>query len=197
MNKKSYGGYILAAVLAVIAIYTIVTFNSLVKKEELVKKQWNEVNSAYQRRLDLIPNLVNVVKGQADFEQTVLTQITEARAKASSITTTTGELTADNFNKQTTAQNDLANATSRLLITVEKYPTLKGTEAFAGLQAQLEGTERRIKISRKDFNAAIADYNSSAKSFPVNVVAGLLGFKAKDGFTADAGADKLIEVKFN
>jgi len=197
MNKKSYAVYIVAAVLAVIAIYTIVTFNSLVKKEELVKKQWNEVNSAYQRRLDLIPNLVNVVKGQADFEQTVLTQITEARAKASSITTTTGELTADNFNKQTAAQNDLANATSRLLITVEKYPVLKGTEAFAGLQAQLEGTERRIKISRKDFNAAIADYNSSVKSFPVNIVGGLLGFKAKDGFTADAGADKLIEVKFN
>lgn len=197
MNKKSYGGYILAAVLAVIAIYTIVTFNSLVKKEELVKKQWNEVNSSYQRRLDLIPNLVNVVKGQADFEQTVLTQITEARAKASSVTTTTGELTEENFNKQTAAQNDLASATSRLLITVEKYPTLKGTEAFAGLQAQLEGTERRIKISRKDFNAAIADYNSSVKSFPVNIVGGLLGFKAKDGFTADAGADKLIEVKFN
>ena len=197
MNKKSYGGYIVAAVLALIAIYTIVTFNSLVKKEELVKKQWNEVNSAYQRRLDLIPNLVNVVKGQADFEQTVLTQITEARAKASSITTTTGEVTADNFNKQTAAQNDLTSATSRLLITVEKYPTLKGTAAFAGLQAQLEGTERRIKISRKDFNAAIADYNSSVKSFPVNVVGGILGFKAKDGFTADAGADKLIEVKFN
>ena len=197
MNKKSYGGYIIAVVLAVIALYTIVTFNSLVKKEELVKKQWNEVNSAYQRRLDLIPNLVNVVKGQADFEQTVLTQITEARAKASSITATTGELTAENFNKQTAAQNDLANATSRLLITVEKYPTLKGTEAFAGLQAQLEGTERRIKVSRKDFNAAVADYNSDVRSSPVNVIGGLLGFKAKDGFTADAGADKLIEVKFN
>ena len=197
MNKKSYGGYIIAVVLAVIALYTIVTFNSLVKKEELVKKQWNEVNSAYQRRLDLIPNLVNVVKGQADFEQTVLTQITEARAKASSITATTGELTSENFNKQTAAQNDLANATSRLLITVEKYPTLKGTEAFAGLQDQLEGTERRIKVSRKDFNAAVADYNSNVKSFPVNVIGGVLGFKAKDGFTADAGADKLIEVKFN
>jgi LemA protein len=197
MNKKSYAVYIVTVALAVVAFYSIVTFNSLVKKEELVKKQWNEVNSAYQRRLDLIPNLVNVVKGQADFEQTVLTQITEARAKASSITTTTGEPTAENFNKQTAAQNDLASATSRLLITVEKYPTLKGTEAFAGLQAQLEGTERRIKFSRKDFNAAIAEYNSSVKSFPVNVIGGILGFKAKDGFTADAGADKLIEVKFN
>ena len=197
MNKKSYVGYIVAAVLAVIVLYSIVTFNRLVKKEELVKKQWKEVNSAYQRRLDLIPNLVNVVKGQADIEQTVLTQITEARAKASSITATTGELTAENFNKQTAAQNDLAAATSRLLVTVEKYPALKGTEAFAGLQAQLEGTERRIKVSRKDFNAAVADYNSDVKSFPVNVIGGVLGFRGKDGFTADAGADKFIEVKFN
>lgn len=197
MNKKSFSGYIVAAVLVIAALYTIVTYNNLVKKEELVKKQWNEVNSAYQRRIDLIPNLVNVVKGQADFEQTVLTQLTEARAKATTVSATTGEVNADNFNKQTTVQNDLAAATSRLLITVEKYPTLKGTEAFAGLQAQLEGTERRIKVARKDFNAAIADYNSTVKSFPVNIVGGLLGFKAKEGFTADAGADKSIEVKFN
>ena len=107
------------------------------------------------------------------------------------------EITADNFNTQTTAQNNLATAASRLLITVEKYPVLKGTEAFAGLQAQLEGTERRIKVARKDFNAAIADYNSSVKSFPVNIVGGLLGFKAKEGFSSDAGADKSTDVKFN
>ena len=148
MNKKSYAVYIVAAVLAVIAIYTIVTFNSLVKKEELVKKQWNEVNSAYQRRLDLIPNLVNVVKGQADFEQTVLTQITEARAKASSITTTTGEPTAENFNKQTAAQNDLASATSRLLITVEKYPTLT-TREFSELSelGKAESEQLLLKLT--------------------------------------------------
>ena len=173
MNKRT-GSYAIAAVFVIIAIYSILTYNKLVTKEELVKKQWNEVNSAYQRRADLIPNLVNVVRGQADFEQTVLQQLTEARAKATSTTATTGELSADNFNKQTTAQNELSTAASRLLITVEKYPALKGTEAFAGLQTQLEGTERRIKVARKDFNAAIADYNSFVKSFPTNFIGGLL-----------------------
>ncbi len=196
MNNKRYSSFIAAAVIILLAIYTILTFNGLVKKEELVKKQWNEVNSAYQRRIDLIPNLVNVVRGQADFEQTVLQQLTEARAKASSTTVSAGEINGDNYNRQTIAQNELANAASRLLITVEKYPVLKGTEAFAGLQTQLEGTERRIKVARKDFNAAIADYNSSVKSFPTNIIGGLFGFKAKNGFQSDAGADKSIEVKF-
>ena len=196
MNKKSYSGYIIAAVLVLLAIYTVVTYNGLVKKEELVKKQWNEVNSAYQRRVDLIPNLVNVVKGQANFEQSVLTQLTEARARASSVNIQSAEINSDNYNKQSAAQNELANAASRLLITVEKYPELKGDAAFAGLQTQLEGTERRIKVARKDFNAAIADYNSSVKSFPVNVIGSLFGFKAKEGFQSDAGAEKSIEVQF-
>ena len=197
MNKKRYGSYIVVAVLILLTIYSITTYNKLVGKEEMVKKQWNEVNSSYQRRVDLIPNLVNVVKGQADFEQTVLKQLTEARAKVTNTTVSAGELNADNFNKQTAVQNELATAASRLLITVEKYPELKGTEAFAGLQTQLEGTERRIKVARKDFNAAVADYNSSVKSFPTNIVGGLFGFKAKEGFQSDAGADKSIEVKFN
>ena len=195
MNNKRYGGYIIAGILVLLAIYTIITYNGLVAKEELVKKQWNEVNSAYQRRVDLIPNLVNVVKGQASFEQTVLVEVTEARAKASSVGTQTADLTADNYNKQSAAQNELAGAASRLLITVEKYPELKGAAAFAGLQTQLEGTERRIKVARKDFNASIATYNSSVKSFPTNIVGSLLGFKAKEGFQSDAGADKSIEVK--
>ena len=195
MNNKRYGGYIIAGIFALLAIYTIFTYNGLVAKEELVKKQWNEVNSAYQRRVDLIPNLVNVVKGQASFEQTVLVEVTEARAKASSVGTQTADLTADNYNKQSAAQNELAGAASRLLITVEKYPELKGAAAFAGLQTQLEGTERRIKVARKDFNASIATYNSSVKSFPTNIVGSLLGFKAKEGFQSDAGADKSIEVK--
>lgn len=195
MNNKRYGGYIIAGILVLLAIYTIITYNGLVAKEELVKKQWNEVNSAYQRRVDLIPNLVNVVKGQANFEQTVLVEVTEARAKASSVGTQTADLTADNYNKQSAAQNELAGAASRLLITVEKYPELKGAAAFAGLQTQLEGTERRIKVARKDFNASIATYNSSVKSFPTNIVGSLLGFKAKEGFQSDAGADKSIEVK--
>jgi LemA protein len=196
MNKKRYSGYIVGAVLLLLGIFIITTYNGLVKKEEKVNQQWNEVQSSYQRRTDLIPNLVNVVKGQADFEQTTLQKIAEARAKAGSVTTTTGELTAENYNKQNAAQNELASATNQLIAVVEKYPALQGTEAFRGLQTQLEGTERRIKFSRKDFNDAIAAYNSSVRSFPTNLVAGIFGFKSKEGFQSDAGAEKAIEIKF-
>ena len=197
MNNKRYSGYIIGGIIVLTGIYVIVTFNSLVKKEEKVKLQWNEVQNAYQRRTDFIPNVVNVVKGQADFEQTTLVKITEARAKAQAVTVSSGELSADTYNRQMAAQNELASATNRLVIAVEKYPELKGAAAFEGLQTQLEGTERRIKIARKDFNVAIADYNSSVKSFPTKIVAGVLGFKPREGFQSDAGADKAVEIKFN
>jgi LemA protein len=196
MNNKRYSGYIIGAIIIFIGIFLMVTYNSLVKKEEQVKLQWNEVQNSYQRRIDFIPNVVNVVKGQADFEQTTLQQLTEARAKAASVTVSGIELTPDKFNQQTAAQDGLAAATNRLLITVEKYPELKGAAAFKGLQTQLEGTERRIKVARKDFNVAIADYNSSVRSFPTKVVAGIFGFKPKEGFESDAGADKNVEIKF-
>ena len=196
MNNKRYSGYIIGAIIIFIGIFLMVTYNGLVKKEELVKLQWNEVQNAYQRRIDFIPNVVNVVKGQADFEQTTLQQLTEARAKATAVNITGNEITADKFNQQTAAQDGLAAATNRLLITVEKYPELKGAAAFKGLQTQLEGTERRIKVARKDFNVAIADYNSSVRSFPTKIVAGVFGFKAREGFQADAGADKSVEIKF-
>ena len=196
MNNKRYSGYIIGAIIIFIGVFLMVTYNSLVKKEEQVKLQWNEVQNAYQRRIDFIPNVVNVVKGQADFEQTILQQLTEARAKATAVNVTGNEITAGKFNQQTAAQDGLAAATNRLLITVEKYPELKGAAAFKGLQTQLEGTERRIKVARKDFNAAIADYNSSVRSFPTKIVAGIFGFKAREGFQADAGADKSVEIKF-
>jgi LemA protein len=196
MNNKRLAPYVIGGILLLLIAYTISTYNGLVKKEENVKLQWNEVQSAYQRRIDLIPNLVNVVKGQADFEQSTLTQLTEARAKATSVNASADEITADKFNQQTQAQNELASAANRFMITVEKYPQLKGAEAFAGLQVQLEGTERRIKFARKDFNTAIADYNSSVRGFPAKMVAGMLGFRAREGFQSDAGADKSIEIKF-
>ena len=196
MNNKRWSGYIIGGILILLGISLMVTYNSLVKKEEQVKLQWNEVQNSYQRRIDFIPNVVNIVKGQADFEQTTLQQLTEARAKAAAVTVSGNELTADKFNQQTAAQDGLAAATNRLLITVEKYPELKGAAAFKGLQTQLEGTERRIKVARKDFNIAIADYNSSVRSFPTNVVAGLFGFKPRQGFESDAGADKNVEIKF-
>ena len=196
MNNKRNSGYIIGGIVILLAVFFIVKYNGLVKKEEQVKLQWNEVQNAYQRRIDFIPNVVNVVKGQADFEKTTLEQLTEARAKATAVNVSGDELTADKFNQQSAAQDGLAAATNRLLITVEKYPELKGAAAFKGLQTQLEGTERRIKIARKDFNVAIADYNSSVRSFPTKVVAGIFGFKPREGFQSDAGADKSVEIKF-
>jgi len=196
MNKKKYPGFIIAGILVMLGIFLITTFNSLVKKEEKVKLQWNEVQNAYQRRMDLIPNIVNVVKGISDFEQTTLQKITEARSKAASININTNDVSAEEFNKQSVAQDNLASATNKLIIQIEKYPALKGTKAYAGLQTQLEGTERRIKVARQDFNEAINTYNSSVRGFPVNMVAGILGFKKKEGFQSDTGAGKSIEIKF-
>lgn len=196
MNNKRSSGYIIAGVLILLGIFLMVTYNGLVKKEELVKLQWNEVQNAYQRRIDFIPNVVNIVKGQANFEQTTLQQLAEARAKASAVTVSSNEVNAENFKQQSAAQDGLAAATNRLLVTVEKYPDLQGAAAFKGLQTQLEGTERRIKIARKDFNDAIQVYNSSVRSFPTKIAAGIFGFKSKEGFQSDAGADRAIEIKF-
>lgn len=178
-----------------LGIITITTYNSLVKKEEMVKKQWSEVQSTYQRRLDLIPNLVNVVKGVSDFEQTTLIQIAEARSRAQKGLTIT-ELNRENMADQQRLQDSVAAATNRLIIQIERYPTLKGTAAYSGLQTQLERTEYRIKVARKDFNEAVATYNRKVRNFPSNIVAGIFGFRQKDGFTADAGTDKAVEIKF-
>ena len=194
MNKKSYSSYIIGGLLVVVGIWLITTYNALVKKDEKVKLQWNEVQNAYQRRLDLIPNLVNVVKGGADYEQTTLQKIAEARAKATSINVT--GINAENYQQQVAAQDELAAAANRLIVAVEKYPELQGAKAFSGLQTQLERTELRIKIARKDFNAAIAEYNKSVKKFPTKLITGLFGFPAKEGFKSDAGADKSVEIKF-
>jgi LemA protein len=195
MQTKRKAVYIAGGVLALFIIYTIAVYNLLVKKEEKVKQQWSEVQNTYQRRLDLIPNLVNVVKGESGFEQSTLEKIAEARAKALS-GLSDNEITADNYKKQGELQDSLASAANRIILLVEKYPTLKGTAAYAGLQVQLAGTERRIRVARNDFNAAVADYNKKTRGFPSNIVAGLFGFKKKEGFEADAGNDKAVEIKF-
>ena len=196
MKNKKYTGFIIIGILVVLGIYLISTYNSLVKKEEKVNLQANEVQNAYQRRLDLIPNIVNVVKGVSDFEQTTLEKITEARSKAASVIFSGTNALAGEFDKATDAQNELASATNNLIIRIEKYPTLKGTAAYSGLQTQLEGTERRIKIARKDFNEAVNSYNSKVRTFPTKLYAGMFGFKEKTGFQSDAGAEKVIEIKF-
>lgn len=196
MNKKRYSGFIVGGLFVLLGIFLIVTFNGLVKKEEKVKLQWNEVQNAYQRRLDLIPNLVNTVQGNANFEQNILTEVTEARAKANFVNVSANDVSANGYNAQSEAQNELAGAANRLIIAVERYPNLQGTKAFTTLQTQLERTELRIKIARKDFNECIQAYNSSTRSFPTSLVAKIFSFKAKDGFQSDAGAEKATEIKF-
>jgi LemA protein len=185
------GGFLLLLLIA-----TVVSYNRLVSLEEKMKQQWSEVNNAYQRRTDLLPNLVNVVKGQADFEKSTLEKMVEARTRAASVNLSAGEPTPENIRNSSAAQNELAVSANRLIATIERYPELKGTEAFRGLQTQLEGTERRIKYARKDFNEAVAAYNSRLRSFPVNIVGKLFGFTSKEGFQADTGADRAVEIQF-
>jgi len=194
--QKKYTGFIIGGgILVILLIWISSSYNSLVKKQEKVSQQWSEVQITYQRRLDLIPNLVNVVKGVSDFEQGTLEKIAEARAKAAAGLTIT-ELSGANLEKQEQLQNEVAGSVNRLIIQIERYPNLKGTDAYAGLQTQLEGTERRIKVARNDFNAAVADYNKKLRSFPVNLVAGMFGFSQQTGFQADAGNEKAVEIKF-
>ena len=171
-------------------------YNGLVKQDEVVKNAWNNVQSDYQRRADLIPNLVNTVKGEANFEQTTLQNVIEARSKATQMKVDPENLTPEKIKEFQAAQGQLSQALGRLLMITENYPNLKANEAFRNLQTQLEGTENRIKVARNDFNAAVKDYNVKVRSFPVNLLAGSFGFSPKEGFTAEQGAEKATEVKF-
>jgi LemA protein len=172
-------------------------YNGLVQKDQNVKGKWANVESDYQRRSDLIPNLVNTVKGAANFEQETITQVIEARAKATQTTVNATDLSPEKIASFQKAQGELSGAIGRLLVSVERYPELKATEAFRDLQAQIEGTENRIKVSRNDFNAAVQEYNTSAKKFPLVLFANMFGFTEKGFFTADAGAEKAPTVDFN
>lgn len=171
-------------------------YNGLVNQDETVKKAWANVQSDYQRRADLIPNLVNTVKGEANFEQTTLENVIKARASATQIKVDEKDLSPEAIAKFQAAQGQLSQALGRLLMVTENYPNLRANDAFRNLQTQLEGTENRIKVSRNDFNAAVADYNIKARSFPMNILAGMFGFKVKEGFKADPGSEKAPEVKF-
>ncbi|MCW5908776.1 MAG: LemA family protein [Chitinophagales bacterium] len=171
-------------------------YNSMVEKREAVNSAWGDVESAYQRRADLIQNLVNTVKGAADFEKSTLVEVIEARSKATSIQLKADDLTQENLDKFQQAQEDLKGTLSRLLVTVEKYPDLKATQNFLELQAQLEGTENRINTARNRFNSAVQDYNAYIAKFPQLFIAKLFGFNEKAYFKAAAGAEKAPEVKF-
>lgn len=171
-------------------------YNSMVEKREAVSKQWANVESAYQRRADLIPNIVSTVKGEANFEQETLTKVIEARAKATSIQIDPSKLNEADIKKFEDAQNELKGSLSRLMVTVEKYPDLKATEAFKELQAQLEGTENRINTERNRFNEAVNDYNAYIAQFPAVITAKMFGFTSKGYFEADKGSEKAPAVKF-
>lgn len=171
-------------------------YNSLVEKQQGVDQAWAEVENQYQRRADLIPNLVNTVKGYATHEQETLTKVTEARAKATSITIDADNLNEESLAKFQEAQSELTSALKSLLAVSEAYPDLKANENFKDLQVQLEGTENRVTTARSNYTEAVMDYNTSIKKFPTVIYAGWFGFDAKPQFKAEAGAQKAPEVKF-
>lgn len=193
MKKLVFG--ILAAVIAVSTLSSC-GYNSMVSMDENVKSKWGAVETQYQRRADLIPNLVSTVKGAAKFEQGTLTAVVEARAKATQMTVKADDLSPENIQKYQAAQGQLSQALGKLLMITENYPELKATQQFSELSAQLEGTENRITVARKDFNEAVQVYNSKIRSFPTNLTAGMFGFKQKGYFASDAGAKDAPKVEF-
>lgn len=192
--KKS--NIIIIAVIAIVAIWAISGYNGMVNKEETVSNAWANVEAAYQRRADLIPQLVNTVKGYANHEKSTLDAVVSARTKATQMTVDVGELTEENIQKYQEAQGEVGAAISRLLAITESYPELKANENFSELQAQLEGTENRINEVRKNYNASVKEYNVSVRKFPNNILAGIFGFERKAEFKAEEGASKAPEVNF-
>ncbi|HEY4156136.1 MAG TPA: LemA family protein, partial [Puia sp.] len=178
MSTRNLSLLIILAVILILGGCACSGYNSLVSKDENTKGKWGNVQSDYQRRSDLIPNLVNTVKGAANFEQTTLTQVIEARAKATQVQVNANDLSPEKIAQFQQAQAGVTGALGRLLAVAEAYPTLQATQNFRDLQAQLEGTENRIKVSRNDFNQAVQDYNQTARTFPNNLFAGMFGFKA-------------------
>lgn len=171
-------------------------YNEMVAKDENVSAKWAQVQNAYQRRADLVPNLVNTVKGAANFEKTTLTEVIEARSRATSIQLSPENLTPENIAKFQAAQSQLSGSLSRLLATVESYPQLRANQNFLELQAQLEGTENRISVERMNYNGAVQDYNTYIRSFPRNIFAGWFGFQRKTPFEADPNAQRAPSVQF-
>ena len=171
-------------------------YNGMVNREEAIDGKWAQVENQYQRRADLIPNLVETVKGAADFEQGTLESVIEARSKATSIQINADELTQENLDKFQAAQSQLSGALSRLMVVAEQYPQLQATQAFRDLSIQLEGTENRISVERKNFNDAVLEYNAFIRRFPNNISAGLFGFEKRAYFTADEGAKEVPKVDF-
>ena len=186
----------LAAIAVAVFSLQSCNYNSLVEDQQSVDQSWAEVENQYQRRADLIPNLVSTVKGYAAHESSTFEKVTEARAKATSININADDLNEETLAKYQAAQGELSQALGRLLAVTEAYPDLKANENFMNLQTQLEGTENRIATERKRYTEAVREYNGSIKKFPTVIYAGWFGFKEKPQFKAEAGAEKAPEVKF-
>jgi LemA protein len=203
MNKFAIGCgglvVILLFVAFIIGLFFWGTYNRLVTLDQNVNKKWGDVQSVYQRRADLIPNLVNTVQGAANFEKLTLTEVTNARASVGRVQVDPSKAPTDPAQLQQfqAAQGELSSALSRLLVVVERYPELKANQNFLGLQAQLEGTENRISVERNNFNGAVQDFNTAVRRFPTNMVAGIFGFQSRPFFESQKGAEKAPTVNFN
>ncbi len=196
MNLRKYLPLILLALGALLVFSMCGSYNTAVSKEENVKRAWSQVENQYQRRADLIPNLVNTVKGYANFEQQTLTQVVEARASATQVRIDPENLTPENIQRFEQAQQTLSGALGRLLAVSEAYPDLKANQNFLDLQKQLEGTENRISVERKNFNETVQDFNSYVRRFPTNLIAGMFGFGPKGYFQSAPGSDRAPQVQF-
>jgi LemA protein len=205
MSKFALGCVVVLLVLLFVAVSVALaiggSYNRLVRLQQAVDQSWAQVQNVYQRRADLIPNLVNTVSGAATFEKSTLVEVTNARASVGrvqkQIDPNKATTDAAQFEKFQAAQGELGNALSRLLVVVERYPELKANQSFLSLQAQLEGTENRISVERGNFNKTVQDYNVAVRSFPTNFVAGPLGFSPRPFFTAQTGAERPPPVQFN
>lgn len=196
MKKSLIPILVVVGIILVLVMIGTSRYNKLVTLEEGVTGAWSQVENVYQRRADLIPNLVNTVKGYADFEQETLTRVIEARSKATGINVNADNLDEASIEQFQQAQQGLSSALSRLMVVVERYPDLKANQNFMDLQSQLEGTENRIAVERRNFNQVAQNYNTEVRRFPNNLYAGMFGFERKAYFEADQGAETAPEVQF-
>ncbi len=186
---------LLVALVALVSLNSC-GYNTMTEKEEAVNKAWSNVENQYQRRSDLIPNLVNTVKGYAQHEQSTLTAVLEARSKATQITVNADDLTPEKLKEYQAAQGQVTSALGKLLAITEAYPDLKANENFKELQAQLEGTENRISVERRNFNEVVGNYNTYIRKFPQNIMASIFGFEKRAYFEAEAGSEQAPKVEF-
>lgn len=196
MKKGTITLLVIGVLILIMVGGTLTTYNGLIAKDEAVATAWGNIQSQYQRRADLIPNLVSTVKGYAKHESETLENVMAARAKATQVTINSDNLTPEKLKQYQAAQGELSQALGRLMAVSENYPNLKANENFSELQAQLEGTENRINERRQIYNSAVQTYNVSVRRFPANIVAGMFGFDKKNQFEAEAGAEKAPKVEF-